>query len=44
LAAGRTTRRFEDHTKVWPCSPFVLQNFFLLKMWKEAFLYITFFI
>lgn len=23
LAAGRTTRRFEDHTKVWWCSPYL---------------------
>jgi len=26
LAAGRTTRRFEDHIKVWSCSPFLLHS------------------
>jgi len=36
LAAGRTTRRFEDHTKVWPCSPLLLQS---LIVTLEVFLY-----
>lgn len=36
LAAGKTTRRFEDHTKVWKCFDFEIMRRKLKRLVRDA--------